>query len=84
MKTTEILRMLSKLNPVEILVLKGIISGDGDIGGRMASSHPDAEPPVSAERKEFLTNLANDFVKADMPFEYLNDIWGKNNAANPN
>jgi hypothetical protein len=34
-----------QLSPVEILVLKGILSGDGDIGGRMASSSAAAKPP---------------------------------------
>jgi hypothetical protein len=70
-KYSEIFKALATLTPTEVLVLKGIISGDGDIGGRMASSHPDAKPPVSRERKRFLEGLANDFIEAQMPLDLL-------------
>jgi hypothetical protein len=83
-KTSRIFSTLRTLTRIELSVLQGIISGDGDIGGRMASSHPDAVPPVSEERRQFLTNLANDCIKADVSFEQINSLWGKNNEANPN
>jgi hypothetical protein len=66
MNFTEVAQALDKLNPIEMLVFKGIVSGDGDIGGRMASSHPDAVPPVSAERKRFLEKLSKALPEAEM------------------
>ena len=62
------------LTPVEMEVFKGLVSGDGDIGSRMASSHPDAKPPVPAERKRTLEKLAAEFVKANIPYELLKDF----------
>jgi hypothetical protein len=47
-----------QLSPKEILVLKGILSGDGDIGGRMASSSAAAKAPVDADRMQFIKGVA--------------------------
>ena len=63
-----------KLNPVEIMVLKGLVSGDGDIGGRMASGHPDARPPVDKKRMPFLQFIADVHIKAGTPLNKLDEI----------
>ena len=68
MNVDEVIEALDKLSPIEMLVLKGIVSGDGDIGGRMASSHPDAVPPVPAGRKRFLEELSKALPEAEMSF----------------
>jgi hypothetical protein len=68
MNIDEVMKALDKLTPIEMLVLKGIVSGDGDIGGRMASSHPDAEPPVPNSRKRFLEKLSKALPEAEMSF----------------
>ena len=70
----DIYRELFNLTPVEMEVFRGLVSGDGDIGGRMASSHPDAKPPVPAAKKRVLEKLAAEFIKADMRYESLNDF----------
>lgn len=70
----KILDRLPYLSRVELLVLKGLISGDGDIGGRMASSHPDAKPPVSAQRKEFLQKIADDYIASGMSMDAIDDL----------
>lgn len=75
MKTQEIFGALLKLTPVEMEVFKGLVSGDGDIGGRMASSHPDAKPPVPAAKKRALEKLAEAYLKANIPYELLDDIF---------
>ena len=75
MNVSEINRALIRLKPVEMQVLAGVVSGDGDIGGRMASSHPDAVPPVSAKKRQFLEELAKDCVAAGISSEYINDFW---------
>lgn len=65
---------LGDLSQIEQLVLMGIISGDGDIGSRMASSHPDAKPPVSARRRQFLEKMAENYIKAGLPLSFLSNI----------
>jgi hypothetical protein len=65
---------LDDLSQIEQLVLMGIISGDGDIGSRMASSHPDAKPPVSAKKRQFLEKMAADYTRAGLPLSFLGDI----------
>ena len=65
---------LPSLSKVELLVLKGLISGDGDIGGRMASSHADAKPPVNAQRKEFLQKIADDYAASGMSMDAIDDL----------
>ena len=70
----DIYRELFNLTPVETEVFKGLVSGDGDIGGRMASSHPEAKPPVPAAKKRTLEKLAAEFIKADMRYESLIDF----------
>ncbi len=65
---------LIDLSQIEQLVLMGIISGDGDIGSRMASSHPDAKPPVSARKRQLLEKMAADYIKAGLPLSFLGDI----------
>ena len=62
------------LTPVETEVFKGLVSGDGDIGGRMASSHPEAKPPVSDEKKRTLEKLAAEFIKKKIPYESIDDF----------
>jgi hypothetical protein len=59
------------LEDVEIAVLKGLISGDGDISGRMASSHPSAKPPVSEERRRFLEKVAEVHIKMNTPWDTI-------------
>lgn len=65
--------ILGGLTPVEVAVLKGIVSGDGDIGGRMASSHPEAKPLVSDERKQSLGQLAKLVIEYKMSFEQIDE-----------
>jgi hypothetical protein len=71
MANQHLISILGSLTPVEVAVLKGIVSGDGDIGGRMASSHPDAKPPVSEEKKEFLEKLAKVVIEHKMSFPQI-------------
>lgn len=66
--------MMYTLEPVEILVLKGLITGDGDIGGRMASSHPDARPPVDKKQMEFLEEIAEKHREFDTPLDKIEEI----------
>jgi hypothetical protein len=68
---------LDDLSQIEQLVLMGIISGDGDIGSRMASSHPDAKPPVSDRRRKVLEKMAADYIKAELPPSFLGNIIKK-------
>jgi hypothetical protein len=63
-----------QFSPVEILVLKGILSGDGDIGGRMASSSAAAKPPVDADRMQFLKHVADLHVKLETPISDIESI----------
>lgn len=63
-----------QLSSVEILVLKGILSGDGDIGGRMASSSAAAKPPVDADRMKFLNSVADLHVKLGTPIADIESI----------
>jgi hypothetical protein len=65
---------LPSLSKVELLVLKGLISGDGDIGGRMASSHANAKPPVSKLRFCRRINKANVVVPPRSEDARLPDI----------
>ena len=74
MNQLDIYTALVNLTPVEMEVFKGLVSGDGDIGGRMASSHPEAKPPVPTPKKRTLEKLAAEFVKANMRYESLNDF----------
>ena len=74
MNQEQIYIALINLTPVEMEVFKGLVSGDGDIGGRMASSHPEATPPVPTAKKRTLEKLAAEFVKANMRYESLNDF----------
>ena len=74
MKTQEIFGALLKLTPAEMEVFKGLVSGDGDIGGRMASSHPEAKPPVPDAKKRTLEKLAAAFLRANIRYESLDDI----------
>lgn len=62
------------LTPVEMEVFKGLVSGDGDIGGRMASSYPEAKPPVPDARKRELEELAAEFIKEKIPYESIDDF----------
>ena len=71
MNQLDVLTALYGLTPIEMEVFRGLVSGDGDIGGRMASSHPDAKPPVPAAKKRALEKLAAEFIKADMRYESL-------------
>jgi hypothetical protein len=74
----EIKAMFSKtpfrLLPREILVLKGIISGDGDIGGRMASSSSAAKPPVDTDRMKFLESVADLHRELGTPISEIDSI----------
>ncbi len=67
---------LDPLTKIDILVLKGIISGDGDIGGRMASSSAAAKPPVSESRMKFLAALAEKHRELGTPLSELDSIHG--------
>ena len=40
-----------------IELFSGIIAGDGDIGSRMASSHPGAKPPYPPPIDSYVENL---------------------------
>lgn len=62
------------LEPIEVLVLKGLITGDGDIGGRMASSHPDARPPVDKKKMEFLQHIAEQHREFETPLDKIEEI----------
>ena len=62
------------LKDVEVAVLRGIISGDGDIGGRMASSHPGAKPQVSEDRRKFLEKVAEVHIKFKTPWDMIGMI----------
>ena len=73
-QSAKLVTSLNDLSQIEQLVLMGIISGDGDIGSRMASSHPDAKPPVSAGKRQFLEKMAADYIKAELPLSILGDI----------
>jgi hypothetical protein len=66
--------MMFVLEPTEILVLKGLITGDGDIGGRMASSHPDARPPVDKKQMKFLELIAEKHREFGTPLDKLEEI----------
>lgn len=74
METDKLIKNLRSLTPVEVLVLKGIISGDGDIGGRMSSSYPGAKPPVPDARKRFLEKLAEAVAQHSIPFDFIDQI----------
>ena len=74
MNQEQIYIALFKLTPVEMEVFRGLVSGDGDIGGRMASSHPEAKPPVPTEKKRTLEKLAAAFLRANIRYESLDDI----------
>ena len=63
--------LFQPLTAAELATLKGIISGDGDIGGRMASSYPQARDPISPERRKMLNDLAQRHLKRDTPWEEL-------------
>jgi hypothetical protein len=41
-------------------VFSGIMAGDGDIGSRMASSHPGAKPPYPPPIDSYVENLYKD------------------------
>jgi hypothetical protein len=43
-----------------ISLFSGIIAGDGDIGSRMASSHPGAKPPYPPPIDSYAENLYKD------------------------
>ena len=50
-------------NPMKqklIELFTGIIAGDGDIGSRMASSHPGAKPPYPPPIDSYVENLYKD------------------------
>jgi hypothetical protein len=76
-------RKISPLSPTEILVLKGLVSGDGDIGGRMASSSPNAKPPVDSSMMEVLRVIADKHKEFGTPISALDEIHGKTNESNP-
>jgi hypothetical protein len=67
-----------ELSPTELLVLKGLVSGDGDIGGRMASSSAQAKPPVSPEKMDLLQLIADKHREAGTPFSDLDSIHKQN------
>ena len=71
----DIYKALFKLTPVEMEVFRGLVSGDGDIGGRMASSYPDAKPPVPTAKKRKLEKLAAAFLRANMKYESIDDLF---------
>ena len=73
-RSEKLITSLNDLSHIEQLVLMGIISGDGDIGSRMASSHPDAKPPVSAIKRQLLEKMAADYIRAGLPLSILGDI----------
>ena len=73
-QSAKLVTSLNDLSHIEQLVLMGIISGDGDIGSRMASSHPEAKPPVSASKRQFLEKMVADYIKAGLPLSFLGDI----------
>ena len=60
--------VLETFNRTELEVFRGIVSGDGDIGSRMASSHPDAKPPVDVQRMKRLDFMAVQFDKYDVGY----------------
>lgn len=45
-----------------INLFMGIVSGDGDIGGRMASSHGNAKPGYKPPLDEYVDRLNQDFA----------------------
>ena len=53
-----------------IRLFRGIIAGDGDIGSRMASSHPGAKPPYPPPIDSYVENLYKDLRKGK--FNHLN------------
>jgi hypothetical protein len=67
---------LLRFSSKEILVLKGLIAGDGDIGGRMASSHPDAKPPVDKQKMEILKGIAELHRELNTPLDEIEEIHG--------
>ena len=63
--------VLDAFDRTELAVFRGIVSGDGDIGGRMASGHPDAKPPVSNRRMKRLDFMAAQFEKYDVGYSAI-------------
>ena len=63
--------VLETFNRTELAVFRGIISGDGDVGSRMASSHPEAKPPVDAQRMKRLDFMSAQFEKYDVRYDAI-------------
>lgn len=63
--------VLETMNQKELNVFKGIISGDGDIGSRMASSHPEAQPYIDLERMKRLDFMAAQFDKYKVTYKAI-------------
>ncbi len=56
----DLLHFIHLMKQELIRLFSGIIAGDGDIGSRMASSHPGAKPPYPPPIDQYVENLYKD------------------------
>ena len=63
--------VLDTFDRTEMAVFRGIVSGDGDIGGRMGSSSPYAKPIVDDRRMKRLNFMAAQFEKYDVGYDAI-------------
>ena len=73
MQFREIHKKIKTFDEIEMSILKGIISGDGDIGGRMSSSAK-TMPLIREDRMKAVEYAAKLHLQNNTPIEELNAL----------